>query len=53
VQELEEDLGISQTVVSEILSEDFGTNHLAAKFVPWLLSQKQKEFRAEVAQDLL
>jgi type I site-specific restriction endonuclease len=25
----------------------------AAKFVPWLLSQEQKEFRAEVAQDLL
>jgi hypothetical protein len=40
VRELEEDLGIPQTTV-------------AAKFIPWLLSQEQKEFCAEVAQNLL
>ena len=53
MQELEEDLGIPQTIVSEILTEDLGKKCLAAKFVPWLLSQEQKEFRAEGAEDLL
>jgi hypothetical protein len=53
VQELEEDLGIPKTIISEILTEDLGMKHVAAKFVPQLLSQEQKEFRTEVAQDLL
>jgi len=48
VQELEEDLGIPQTIVSQILTEDLGK-----KFVPRLLSREQKEFCAAVAQDLL
>jgi hypothetical protein len=46
-------MGIPQTIVSETLMEDLVMNHVAAKFVLWLLSQKQKEFCAEVAQDLL
>jgi hypothetical protein len=49
VRELEDDLGIPQTIASEILTEDLGMKHMAAKFVPRLLSQEQKEFRAEVA----
>jgi histone-lysine N-methyltransferase SETMAR len=53
LQDLEEDLGISQTVVSEILMEDLGMNRVVAKFIPRLLPQEQKEFRTEVAQDLL
>ena len=53
MRELEEDLGIPRAVVSEIFMEDLGMNHVAAKFVLHLLSEKQKEFRAEVAQDLL
>ena len=48
MQELEEDLGIPQTIVSQILTEDLGK-----KFVPRLLSREQKEFCAAVAQDLL
>jgi len=35
------------------LTEDLGKKCLAAKFVPWLLSQEQKEFHAEVAEDML
>jgi len=53
VRELEEDLGIPRTIVSEILTEELGKKRVAAKFVPRLLSRQQKEFRAAVAQDLL
>jgi len=53
VRELEEDLGIPWTIVSQILTEDLGKIRVAAKFVPPLLSREQKEFRAAVAQDLL
>jgi hypothetical protein len=35
------------------LTEDLSKKSVAVKFVPRLLSQEQKEFRAEVAQDLL
>lgn len=49
VRESEKDLGNPRTVVSEILMEDLGSNRVAAKFVSGLLSQEQKEFRAEVA----
>ncbi|XP_042211468.1 protein GVQW3-like, partial [Homarus americanus] len=50
VRELEEDLGIPRTSVSEILTKDLGMKRLTAKFVPKLLSREQKEFRAEVAE---
>ena len=53
VRELEEDLGIPQTIVSQILTEDLGKKCVVAKFVSRLLSREQKEFRPAVAQDLL
>jgi len=53
VRELEEDLGIPRTIVSQILTEDLGNKRVAAKFVLRLLSPEQKEFHAAVAQDLL
>jgi len=53
LRELEEDLGIPQTIVSQILTEDLGKKRVVAKFVPRLLSREQKEFHAAVAQDLL
>jgi hypothetical protein len=53
VRELEEALRIPRTIVSETLTEDLGKTCVAAKFVPRLLSKEQREFRAEVAQDLL
>jgi hypothetical protein len=52
-RDLEEDLGIPRTVVSEILTVDHGKKRAAAKFVPRLQSLEQKEFRAEVDQDLV
>ncbi|KAG1653486.1 Protein GVQW3 [Nymphon striatum] len=53
VRELEENLEIPRTSVSEILMEDLGMRHVAAKFVPWFPLQEQKAFRAEIAEDLL
>jgi hypothetical protein len=52
VQELEEDLGIPQTIISEILMEYPGKKLVLAKFVLQLLSQAQKEFCTEVTQDM-
>ena len=53
MRELEEALGIPQTIVWEILTEDLGKNHVVAIFAQRLLLQQQKEFHAEVDQDLL
>lgn len=53
VRELEEDHGIPKTIVSEILTQDLGMSRVAAKFVPRLLTQLQKNYRVEVAQDNL
>jgi len=53
VREIEEDLGIPKTVVSKILSQDLGMSRVAAKFVPRLLTENQKNYRVEVAQDNL
>jgi hypothetical protein len=53
VRELEEALGIPRTISSRILTEDLSKKRVAAKFVLRLLSQEQKKFCAEVAQDLL
>ena len=50
VRELEEDLGILQTIVSQILTEDLGKKRVAAKFVPRLLSREQKEFYIELLE---
>ena len=53
VRELEADLGIPETSVSEILTQDLGTKHVVAKFVLQLLLPGQKERRAAVANDLI
>jgi hypothetical protein len=51
-QELEKDVGIPRTIVPEIFTDYLGMKRVAEN-VPRPLSQKQKAFRAEVAQDLL
>ena len=53
VWELEADLGIPKTTVSEILTQDLGMKHVMAKFVPCLLLPEQKEHHATVASDLI
>lgn len=53
VREIEEDLGIPKTIVSEILSQDLGMSRVFAKFIPRLLTEDQKNYRVEVAQDNL
>jgi hypothetical protein len=41
IHEVVEEAGISKTTYPEILSENFGMHHVAAKFVPCLLSEDQ------------
>ena len=50
--ELEADLGIPKTTVSEILMQDPGMKHVVAKFVLQLLLPEQKELCAAVANDV-
>ena len=52
VRELEADLGIPKTTVSQILTQDLGLKRVTAKFVPQLLLPEQEEHRAAVANDL-
>ena len=53
VWELEADLGIPKTTVSEILTQDLGMKCVVAKLVPQLLLPEQKEHCAAVADELM
>ena len=52
-RELEADLGIPKTTVSEILMQDLGMKRVVVKFIPQRLHPEQKEHRAAVANDLI
>ena len=53
VREVAEKVSISKTVCHEILTENFGMHRIAAKFVPRLLTEDQKQNRVDVSQELL
>ncbi|XP_045695899.1 protein GVQW3-like [Phyllostomus hastatus] len=53
VRELEADLGIPKTTVSQILTQDLGLKRVTGKLIPQLLLPEQKEHRAAVASDLI
>ena len=53
MQELEADLGIPKTTVSEILMQGLGMKSVMAKFIPQLLLPDQKERRAAVVNNLI
>ena len=53
MQELEADLGIPKTTVSEILMQDLGMKRIVAKFIPQLLLPEQKEHLRAAANDLI
>ena len=53
MRELEADLGILKTTVSEVLTQDLGVKHVVAQFVLWLPLPEQKEHRAAAANDLI
>ena len=46
-------MSISKTVCHEILTENFGIHRIAAKFVPSLLTDDQKQNQVDVSQKLL
>ena len=47
------DLGIPETPVSGILTQDLDTKGITAKFVLWLLLPEQKEHHATAANDFI
>ena len=53
VRELEADLGIPKTTVSEILMQGLGMKCVVAKFIPQVLLPEQKEHHTAVANDLI
>ena len=53
MQELEADLVIPISTVSEILMQDLGMKHVVAKFVLRLLLPEQEEHCAAFADDLI
>jgi hypothetical protein len=53
VQEVAEEVSISKTVCHEILTENLGMHRIAAKFVPRLLTDDQKQNQVDVSKELL
>jgi len=53
VRDVAEEVSISKTVCHEILTENLSMHRIAAKFVPRLLTDDQKQNRVDVSQELL
>jgi len=53
IREVAEEAGISKTMCHEILTENFGLHHVAAKFVPCPPNEDQKQNRADVSKELV
>jgi hypothetical protein len=53
IEEIAEDCNISVGSCHEILVEKLGMHRVAAKFVPRLMSQDQKDNRVTICQELL
>ena len=52
MREVEADLGIPKTTMSDTLMQDLGMKHVMGKFIPWLLLPEQKEHHSALANDL-
>jgi hypothetical protein len=53
VREVVGEVSISKTVCHEILTENLGVHHIAAKSVPRLLTDDQKQNRVDMSKELL
>ncbi|XP_049528128.1 histone-lysine N-methyltransferase SETMAR-like [Dermacentor silvarum] len=53
IREIAEEVGIITFSAHSIMTEDLAMKTVAAKFVPKLLTVKQKQLRVEVSQDTL
>jgi len=53
VREVADEVSISKTMCHEILTENLGVHRIAAKFVPRLLTDDQKQNRDDLSQELL
>jgi len=53
IYEVAEESGILKTTCHEILTENLGVHHVAAKFVLHLLGEDQKQNHVDVSKDLV
>jgi len=53
VREVAEEVNISKTVCHEILTENLGMHRIAAKFLPRLMKDDQKQNRVDMSQEFL
>jgi len=53
IKEAAKEQGISSDSCEGILTKHLGLRHVSAKFVPWLLTVKQKEHHLSIASDFL
>jgi histone-lysine N-methyltransferase SETMAR len=53
VREVAEEVSISKTVCHESLTENLGMHRIAAKFVPRLLTDDQKQNQVDLSKELL
>ena len=53
VREVAEEAGISKALCHMILTENLDMHHVAARFVPRLLNEDQKEYHADVSKELV
>lgn len=53
INDVSEELDISYGSVQSILTSDLGMHRVAARFVPKVLNNDQKELRVEICQDML
>ena len=53
MRELEEETGISKTMIGNIIREDLGLKKTPAKFIPRFLTNEQKLCRLETCQNML
>jgi hypothetical protein len=52
IHQLADTVGITYGVCQEILSDNLNTRHVASKFVPWLLTNNQKQRHINVYLEL-
>jgi transposase len=52
IHEVTNTVGISYGICQEILTENLNMRHIAAKFVPWLLTNDQKQWQVNLCPEL-
>jgi len=52
IRDIAEEVEVGYGTCQRVLTEELGMHHVAAKFVPWILTADQKQQRANVCTEL-